>query len=70
MTEQEVKLAHLRDDYEKLRTRELRAIRQQVQLLLLGREALKNLDLFVVDEFMERATDALLLELAHLEAAR
>lgn len=59
MSDADVRLAHVVDDYEKLRTSAYRGVRQQVDLLGDALHAIRHERLAVADEFVDRALLAL-----------
>lgn len=65
-----VERSHAAADYEILRTRVLRALRQQKSLLIDARHALGDQRYEIVDEFVERVRDALSKEIDYLQNLR
>lgn len=76
MNHEQIRLHHLVDDYERLRTRSLRNIKAQRVLLVDARVALKDdtipedRGIEIADEFIERVLEAMEAELKLLRNAR
>lgn len=68
----ESEAAHLRDDFEKMRTRVLRRLKADLELLELGLEALRRPEpkVHVMMDSAERVTDALRNEVKNLQGSR
>lgn len=67
-TADQIRLSHTIDDAERQRTRSLRVIDTQVLMLTDGLAALRNGDLAVTDEYLDRAIEALTAERAALRS--
>lgn len=64
----EVVVAHLWDDYERVRTRALRTAQRHRDLLADAAEALRRGDTHITAEFIDRVVDGLTAEVEWLRA--